>query len=336
MIPSSPSPETVAPETVAPRPILVIGPGRMGAEYVKVLRHLGFPPETIRVLGRDRGRVEAFAVAHGGVCPAWGGLNRLDADAPPETAIVALPPGAIEGAVERLMALGCRRILAEKPLALTAVRAEALAAEAVRRGVGLSVSYNRRFLPSVREARRMIAEDGGLISCAFDFTELERYNAADTVSMAWPKDRWGVVNSSHVIDLFRHLAGQPADWSHRRAGSLAWHPAGAVFCGSGVTERGVLFSYLSTWSGAGRWGMELTTARRKLILRPLEAVVVQENTGFATATAGLPAEPEGLKPGFLGLVEAFLADHPPAPLCSAAEAAASTRLVETIMGYKAS
>ena len=55
---------------------------------------------------------------------------------------------------------------------------------------------------------------------------------------------------------------------------MDWHSK-TKFAGAGITEKGVLFSYHSNWESAGRWGIELNTYKRKIILRPLEEVQIQ-------------------------------------------------------------
>jgi hypothetical protein len=171
---------------------------------------------------------------------------------------------------------------------------------------------------------------------SFDFTEIEARVLAErdsgTVTDA-VLARWGVVNSLHVIDLVLHLAGRPAEWSSTRHGALPWHPAGAVFAGSGTTDRDVPFAYLSTWSGAGRWGIELTTAARKLFLRPLEELSQQQLGSFAMEPVEL--EPEELKAGLSAQVEAFLRGGPDERLCPLEQAVAHLEIAEQIFGYEA-
>ena len=50
----------------------------------------------------------------------------------------------------------------------------------------------------------------------------------------------------------------------------------AVYVGSGISEKGVLFTYNANWVSPGRWGVELLTSKHKIILRPLEKIQVQE------------------------------------------------------------
>ena len=51
---------------------------------------------------------------------------------------------------------------------------------------------------------------------------------------------------------------------------ISWHPSASGFVGSGVTDNGVLFSYISNWDCPGRWSVEIITNKRRFILSPLE------------------------------------------------------------------
>ena len=52
------------------------------------------------------------------------------------------------------------------------------------------------------------------------------------------------------------------------------------FAGSGITNKGVLFSYISNWESAGRWGIELFTTKRRVFLRPIEKIYIQDRGKF--------------------------------------------------------
>jgi predicted dehydrogenase len=312
--------------------LLLVGVGEMGEAYAAALAHHGVAD--VEALGRGAERVEAFSRRTG--LPATPGGTPALAELPaPERAIVAVGPEELAPVTRRLLARGCRSILVEKPGALSSVELRRLAVDAGERGADLFVAFNRRFYPSVDAARVAIAEDGGPLAGGFDFTELADRVLAERGPKGWSDGvlaRWGVVNSAHVIDLFFHLAGPPTAWEQRRSGSLPWHPAGAVFAGSGATAAGALFSYRAAWSGAGRWGVEVTTARRRLVLQPLETLTVQQAGSFALERAVLAPEPAGLKPGLAGLVAAFLDGADPR-LCRADEAADLLAAAEAIMGY---
>jgi predicted dehydrogenase len=321
------------------QPILVAGAGDMAAEHVKVLLHLGFQPRNIQVVGRGETSTRAFADKF--CVPArHGGLAAL-VDAPLcRAAVVTVSHDQLYPVTMALLEKGCPSILVEKPGALYRKDLAAMHQAAQQRGAQVFIAFNRRFYPSVQAVREFIQRDGRVVSCSFDFTEVERRVMEEKDRKHIPDEvlhRWGIVNSQHVIDLFLHLAGMPVERTCRRDGTLPWHPAGAIFCGCGVTDRRVLFSYLATWSGAGRWGVEVSTPQHRLVLRPLEDLHVQRRGSFQLDAWPLPAEPEGLKPGFTGQMAVFLdaafgfAADP--RLCSLPEALEHFDVAEAILGY---
>jgi len=112
------------------------------------------------------------------------------------------------------------------------------------------------------------------------------------------------------VDLAFHLGGRPQVINARVKGALDWHPAGATFAGSGQTEAGALFSYLADWAAPGRWGVELRTAKRRLILQPMETLKVQEPDSFSIADVPLDDLDTRFKPGLYRQMQAFLGEQP--------------------------
>ena len=51
---------------------------------------------------------------------------------------------------------------------------------------------------------------------------------------------------------------------------MEWHKSASIFSGSGISKKGIIFSYLADWGSAGRWNLELTTKNRRLYFSPLE------------------------------------------------------------------
>ncbi|MEA2978776.1 MAG: hypothetical protein QOF09_599 [Alphaproteobacteria bacterium] len=281
----------------------------MAIAYGRVLNALGVPWS---VAGRGDGSAKAFQAACG-IAPVQGGLEKYLRDYPVSrntAAIVALPIPQLAKATRMLAEAGVERVLVEKPAGLDASEIDGVAQAAARTGTGIFVAYNRRFYAAVSVARAMIAEDGGATSFHMEFTEIEslvRKAPLDAAVLA----NWFLANSTHVIDLAFHLCGQPAAAEGMTAGSLAWHPVGAVFVGHGRTETGALFSWHADWSSAGRWGLDVRTARRRLLLQPLEQLSVQEKGSFAVVQHPLADELDRtFKPGLYRQVEAFLSSDP--------------------------
>lgn len=298
-------------------PVLLVGAGPMARAYAAVLTALETP---FAVAGRGAASAAAFA-AETGVRPGTGPLaDQLAAlPAAPRTAIVAASAVSLAEATRALLAAGVRRLLVEKPAALDPDGAAALAEAAEAAGAEAFVAYNRRFLASVLAAEAMIAEDGGPLSVKLDFTEATRRIEALDKRPA-ELAAWLYGNSTHVIDLAFHLGGAPRALNGISRGALSWHPSGAIFVGWGETEAGAALSWHADWLAPGRWGVEVMTARRRLILQPLEQLSVQDQSGFAVSPVALDdADDRAFKPGLLRQVAAFLAPAPDPRLLTLAD-----------------
>jgi predicted dehydrogenase len=308
----------------------VVGAGAMGGEHVRAALALGIEPERIEIVARGEERARALATELG---TRWraGGVEALTET--PRAAVVAVAVPDLCATAAALVDLGCPFILLEKPGALSQAELSGLAGHDAE----IFLALNRRFNPSVDLARRLIELDGGPLSASFDFTEIEERVLAESHPPE-VHERWGLVNSVHVIDLFQHLAGAPQQLEARQSSTLPWHPAGATFSGSGETVRGALFAYVATWAGAGRWSVEVTTAERKLILRPLEELCEQRKGSFGVVRIEVEEEPRAVKPGLYGQLVAFLervsGGNTDPRLCSLGEACSLLGHVETILGYR--
>lgn len=290
--------------TSNPSPVLLVGTGRMAVEYARVLAVLQRP---FIAVGRGAVSAERFSAQTG--APVYtGGLERwltgrLDV---PGEAIVAVNVEQLARAVELLLLRGVRKVLAEKPGGLHAGEICRNSNLASRRKAAVFVAYNRRFYASVKRARELIADNGGVSSFSFEFTELSKKVEA-LKSSAAIKENWLLANSTHVIDLAFHLGGAPARLSCFTTGSTAWHPAGAVFTGAGVTLKGALFTYRADWGAPGNWSVEMLTRERRLFLAPLEELYEQrESLGEKRKVSLDDRLDREYKPGIYRMTQAFL------------------------------
>lgn len=283
--------------------IYLIGTGPMAQSYAQVLQNMGVP---FAVIGRGITSAEKFEEVIG-VKPFIGGLDRFLEDqnfSIDDYIIIATGTEALMPTLKKTLISGAGKVLVEKPAALSIQ-------ELLENKVFLSahadkifVAYNRRFYASVVEAMKLIEEDGGLESMHFEFTEWA-HKIEPLLKASGVKENWFFANSTHVVDLAFFIAGKPHNWSaYAQKGHLSWHPK-TKFCGAGITERGVLFSYHSNWESAGRWGIELMTFRRKIILRPLEEIQIQTKGTTDIKPYKLDLIDDS-KPGLVGQVEAFL------------------------------
>lgn len=289
-------------------PVLLVGVGAMADAYASVLRAIEQP---FIAAGRGRERAEAFAAkwrveaGHGDLSAQWAAF----ADKP-HTAIVAVSANMLAQTSDFLMQNGVKRLLVEKPAGLALPEVQQLQTTAKATGAEVYVAYNRRFYGATELARRMIAEDGGVLSVKFDFTEASKRLEA----MNKPADElagWFYANSTHVVNLAFFLGGEPTELTASSLGQLPWHPAGAIFTGMGKMQGGAVFSYHANWISAGRWGVEIMTAKRRLVLQPMEQLSYQDHSGFSLQQAELPDDKDtAFKPGLYHQTKAFLATEP--------------------------
>jgi predicted dehydrogenase len=307
----------------------LIGAGAMAQDYARVLQGLHLPFE---VIGRGADSADKFEEATGKQVRTGGLADALNAVKAPEKAIVAVGVEQLAPTTAELIRAGVKRIMVEKPAGLDLAEIESLNRIAEENGASVLLAYNRRFYGSVQQVRQCIAEDGGVLSAQFEFTEWSHI-IAPLVKGAGVKERWLLGNSTHVIDLAFHLIGRPVDWKCWRAGSIDWHPAAARFAGAGITEQNVMFSYMADWQAPGRWGVELLTAKRRLILRPMEQLQVTPlGTVKIEAMDPLDNLDQDYKPGLYRQTQAFLEGNDNL-FCTLPEQVENVRIYSEMAGY---
>jgi predicted dehydrogenase len=284
--------------------VLLVGAGAMAVEYAKVLRAEKIDFE---VVGRGKDSAKTFTEKTGVVALSGGLKARLKSSAPlPKTAIVTVDVLELAPTSMALVKAGVGRLLIEKPVALNVKDLRLLASEVRKRRAQAFVAYNRRFYASTRRLRKIIAEDGGVSSFRFEFTEWSHV-VAKTPHSAEVKAAWFLGNSTHVVDLAFFLGGRPKRLSTYTVGSLPWHPSASAFSGAGISESGATFSYHADWRAPGRWGVEIMTPKRRLFLQPLEELKIQDS-GIAVPQKVVldDADDRNFKPGLRRQVRAFL------------------------------
>lgn len=285
--------------------IFLIGTGQMAIDYFNVLKDQNC---NTTVIGRGEESALKFE-SKTGVKPFIGGFDEfINKKGLPENAYVIIATGTevLMSALLLAIKAGAHKVLIEKPAALSIEELIENEDKLKAFSENIFVAYNRRFYASVIEAKKMIEEDGGLQTIHFEFTEwshvIEPLAKAPGV-----KENWFFANSTHVVDLAFYLAGKPVQWqAYSKAGTLKWHSK-TNFTGAGITEKGVLFSYLSNWESAGRWAVELLTEKRRIYLKPMEGISVQEKGKVAVVEHKFDnAADLEFKPGLKKQLEAYL------------------------------
>ncbi|OAM92787.1 Predicted dehydrogenase [Pelosinus fermentans] len=289
---------------IANKKVWLIGAGTMAIDYAKVLKAQNIDFD---VIGRGVKSAKIFT-QNTGSNVITGGLDQYLAQSNglPTAVIVTVGVEHLAEITIKLIKYGVKRILVEKPAGIDAGQIQRVAEVAMTNNVEIYVAYNRRFYASAIKARQIIAEDGGVTSFNFEFTEwsheIEHLKKAHGV-----KEAWFLANSTHVVDLAFFLGGEPKNISAYIKGGLAWHPSASVFAGAGVTEGGALFSYQANWAAPGRWGVEVLTNKHRLIFRPLEQLHVQRNGSVEIEKVEIDTQfDDQFKPGIYKQVQTFL------------------------------
>lgn len=283
--------------------IWIIGAGGIAQEYAKVLNALGCD---YTVIGRSANSATLFKAAVGKDV-ITGGLEHFLSSNPTvaDKVIVATPLEALAGNTIALMKYGVREIFCEKPGFLKPCELDEVARTAKETNSKVFYAYNRRFFASVLKAQEFIHEDGGVKSFNFEFTEwghvIEKSgNTPDAL------ENWMYANSTHVIDLAFFLGGTPTQLNCVSSGELSWHKP-AIFAGSGITDKGALFSYQANWAAPGRWSVEMLTSKHRLIFRPMEQLQIQNIGSVAINPVEIDDHlDKEFKPGFYLETKAFL------------------------------
>lgn len=283
--------------------ILVVGTGPMAIDYVKVLPAIAAP---FIVIGRGQTSADVFNQKTG-ISPIVGGIDLFfnESKGNYSHAIISVGPESLMSCLLTCLRNNVKNILIEKPAAVSISELEQNIEIINSFNASIHIAYNRRFYDSVAVVRQLIQDDGGLKSMTFEFTEwVHKINPL--LKNENVLKNWFFANSTHVVDLAFHLAGVPLQLqSYTAKGEIPWHDV-SIFAGSGITENGVIFSYHSNWESAGRWGIDLFTNKRKIILRPLEEVQVQMRGSISVEKFDINATNDNLKPGLLNQVKSFL------------------------------
>ncbi|MDA8891488.1 Gfo/Idh/MocA family oxidoreductase [Planktomarina temperata] len=310
--------------------IYIIGSGYMATEYSKVLTSLNLD---YTVLGNGERSCEKFKVTTGKISLTYG-IEKIKSFNNNDALIVAVPAIKLCSVTRSLLRKGAKKILLEKPGALSSNDLFLLKEAAEEADAKILVGYNRRFYSSVIQALKIIKEDGGIISCSFDFTEW----SDEIISLGKNQlelDTWVIANSSHVIDLAFYLIGSPRSLSSNTTGCLDWHACASTFAGSGISENGILFNYQANWDSAGRWALELHTKLRKLIFRPLEELkmITRGSLEETIVESNFVDLDKSFKPGLYRQTKAFL-DSDFKILKSIDQQVSFLEICEKIAGYK--
>lgn len=310
--------------------ILIIGSGNIAEQYCIALSNMKINDVTI--LSQNPNNATSLAKKFNFHSMGGGYENNLSNLKFFDLVIISLPIHLLLPAAKYALESGQTNILVEKPGSL--YRNELLELDSFITNQNIRIAYNRLVYPNFHLLKKLIDDDGGILSCNFSFTEwIHTINFKNNNSDTY--DRWGISNSLHVISLVTELIGFPKKLNPIQSGKLDWHNSGSIFVGSGISEQNIPFSYHSNWESGGRWGIEIFTEKNVYRLTPLEDLFVCPKGSVDWKKIPFELSFPSVK---LGLSEeiALMLDHDMEkniPLVSLKKAAKLNKFAEQIFNY---
>lgn len=282
--------------------VWIIGAGYMAEEYLKVLIKLDC---TILLIGNTEQKTQILAGKYN-VKFISGGFEKLEAAklSLPDLCIIACSIPTLYNAAVNVLELGVKKILCEKPLSFSINEISDIKQKCQQNEAIFAVAYNRRFYSSLENAIKLIQEDGGISSLHFDFSEWQKHYEPSEFNSDELSRNWLIANSTHVIDMAFSLIGRPKELKVLKADH------NSLYIGMGISEKNIPFSYHSNWCSGGRWGLEVMTPKRKIILRPLEVLQYQLKHSMEVSAQDKDIIDIDYKPGLVKMVKDMLLEQP--------------------------
>jgi predicted dehydrogenase len=279
--------------------LALVGYGRIAPKHLEAFRALG--AEFVAACNRSaEGRHKAEH--EGGIPRTYAAIHEmLDRERPDGVVCCASMPNVYGAAIE-LLNHGVPTLL-EKPPGTSLDEFRHLCELAQQKRAAVMIGLNRRHYSVVRKALDDCGGPDAVTAAFVEWSEDPRYLLARGFSRE-EVSRMVFGNTLHGLDLLVHLAGpidEPAVVGHDLGDPLRW-----MMALQGVSRRGALASFHSTWDSPGRWRLSFCSPGRRYVFAPLETCQVSE-TGVKDVR---PIEPDEVdtrfKPGFFAQAQAFL------------------------------
>jgi predicted dehydrogenase len=273
----------------------LVGYGKIAPKHIEALRAHGaeFVAAANRsAAGREKAKTEIPRV--------YESAEELVDREQPDGVVVTASCESIFGIAKALIPTRTPLLL-EKPPGLSLAELDELRSLARTHETSVMVGLNRRHYSVIRRA---LADAAGEITAVWiDWSEDPVELLARGLSTEILR-RHIFRNSLHGLDLLAHLAG-PVDDPQISARSLG-DPLRWIMSLQGISTKGTLASFRSTWDAPGRWRVVMTSRGKTYTFAPLESCTVSER-GVKTERAIEPDEADRkFKPGFFDQSRAFL------------------------------
>ena len=190
----------------------IVGMGRWGQTLVASVQGKSNKICFVRGVTRTPSKVEAFAITMG---LSVSDFDTMLAD-PGVDAVVLATPHSQHVAQIKAAAKAGKHVFVDKPIALTAAGVERAFDACEAAGVQLAVGQNRRFLPSVRRMREMIAQGtlGDILHMEGNFSGPSgyRHQSSNWRASTEESPSGGMTGKGlHITDLMIWLCGPVAE-----------------------------------------------------------------------------------------------------------------------------
>jgi predicted dehydrogenase len=194
---------------MAKRRIAVIGAGMAIPPHAQSLVELADRVEVAGVFSRERDKLDRLTARF--TLPVTDALAPLLADRSIEAVMLLTPPTTHLELVERAAAAG-KHVLLEKPVEITAERAQRLVETAERAGITLGVVLQHRFRPNALRLEALIRDGalGAIVGASASIRWWRPQSYYDEPGRGTKaRDGGGVLltQAIHSLDLFQSLAG---------------------------------------------------------------------------------------------------------------------------------
>jgi len=252
--------------------VAIIGAGWMGEQYAIALQAMKV--KDVSIISNTKEKTLKFCEKYN-FKPYYGGYEKNLPKLKKMDLVIITPPIEISIKIsKKAIKTGQNNILIEKPASLFFKEIESFKKKVKKQRV--RIAYNRVTYPNLIKLKELVKKEGGIISCHFTITERIRDLVFPKKGILDIHKRLGLYNSIHVTSMVMDLIGEPKKMSAIQFGKFPWHPTGAIFVGSGITKKNILFSYHANWLSSGRWGIEVMTRKNAYRLISLEELFVSK------------------------------------------------------------
>ena len=316
----------------------VVGLGNQGLLHVEAVKQLP-EAELVAVADVDVGRARSVAEAYG-VGRYYGSARELCEDAGVDAVIVATPDHLHYEPVMAALRAG-KHVMVEKPMATRLSEAAAMAEEARRRGVILTVNFENRFNPPFAHVRELL-ERGVLGDPIHAYIRLSDTVYVPRRMLSWARETSVIFFlMSHTADLARWYFGEPVREVYAASASRLLRDLGVPDACAAVLRFESGFALLeSSWvlpeASPSIFDFKLELVCTKGVARvdtERESIEVVDATGLRYPHLAKHARVHGLVAGFLReAVRHFIAcvQGRAEPVVSAEDGVENVKILEAI------